>query len=473
MKLVAAAGGALVSVALILFACTGEDPVLSSDPTVDGATETGGGGTDAPSGDAADASSQPPRLKCAVQNSPLPAQLGSLGFDGGNGAVDAERFSMELLGDKNTVGVAAIVKSPSGGAGAVSFWTIRADQGSPSPQTIATLDVPGTFGTRILWVGRLSDGLGALAFGPEGAGSDVGFRVYKLSDSDIYAAQTTPVTAWSVVSPPVLMKTPIFQNSQGGAVIPLDQNDYFIVGTVSQGSTGNAKLVTARLSSSINALVETTVAPAAVFPGGIIPVGNSIHVFLATGNFGTNLTPFHFSFDRGTAAENNPRITLANDLLVGSTSWSGGTGVFFLDGDLAAGKANGLRIGSVSNIDAIDPTKLALLPVPLSDIAIGTGVDLRMWSTGLPKPIVLEVGGRKTGPGVGILWADVDGNVLANQPASGVDALLLDVKPPSIVAAAAMVMHSAPTATLASFPFVWVVRGGGADTLYYSRIICQ
>lgn len=472
MKLVVAAGGALAVFALILFACTGDDPVLSSGPDgPDGGTDTGGGGgNDGANSEAGDASSVP-RLKCALQNNPVPAQLGSLGYDSGNGALDAERFTMVVLGDKATVAVGAIVKSATSNAGAVSVWTIRADQGSPSPTTIATLDIPGTTNSRILWVGRLNDGIGALAFGPEG--SSVGFRIYKLSDADIQASQTTPVTAWTAVSPLVAMKTPTFANSQGAGVIPLDQNDYFIVGTVNEGSTSNARLVTARLSPSINLLVETTVAPAAVFPGSIIPSGQSIHVFLATGNFGTNLTPYHFSFDRGTAAENKPRAALANDLLIGSAGWAGGTAMMFVDGDFANGKANGLRIGSVSNLDALDVSKLTTLPVPLNDIGLGTGVDLRMWSTGLAKPAVLEVGARQSGPGVGVFYADVDGNVRVSQPAASADALLQDVKTPSIVAATAAVVLTPPTDLRATFPFVWVVRGNGADTLFYSRIICQ
>jgi hypothetical protein len=466
MKVFVAGMGALFGSALILFACTGDDPVVATTPDpLDGSGETGTSGDASLDGATIDATA--PRLTCSVQNNPIPAQLGTFPFDSGNGALDDERFAMFPLGDKQSVAVAAIVKSGGSSAGAVAIWTINATQGSPSPRTVATLDVPGT---RLLWVGRVSDGLGALAFGPTGGGG-VGWSVYKLSDADL--ASPAPVTAWSSVAGPVEMLDPTFANSQGGSVLALDQNDYFIVGSVRQGSSTSSKLVTARLSPSISKLVETTLQPATLYPGSLIATPSSIHVFLSTGDFGTSFTPAHYSFDRASAAEDAAKVTLPNDLLLSSKTWSGGTALFFGDGDFAAGKADGVRIGSVTNLETLDPSKLPMVSIPLKQLGLGSGSDLRFWSDGLPQPILLAVGPRRGGPGVGFEYVDVDGTIHASQAPDGPNAFFQNVPAPSIVVATSTSVIVAPSAATATFPLAWIVRGAGADTVLYSRIICQ
>ncbi len=464
-KLISGALSFIGAATFALVACVGDDPISSSAPEGDGGRGEGTDDGSTPStSDAGDegGAAGPRMLSCAVVANPAPIEVGSATFpSAGSKGFDDERFAFVPLSDGKTVAIAALERRTGGVNDVVRIWTFDTTVGTPSVREAASFNAATR---RVVWIGRVSDGIGVLEFGDE-LGSTYRYVVEKVTDLDLLAAGTR--TERSGVSTSAPLPTQTLTSAQGAVAVALGMDDYFVIGTNTTQNGMTSKLVTARVSGNPT-ISETDLPPAVLLPGGIIPAEGVIHAFLATGDYPV-LSPADHTFNPATAAKAQDPRPLPNDLMVASAKYDDGIATVFADGDWASGAANGIRIGTVKSLAGLDPSKLPLLPITLSDF--GLSGELRFWTFAGKKPFLLSAGPRQSGPGVSFFFIEVDGTIRAAQRANGPNALLKDVP---VVARADVVSVTAP-ALNPIFPMTWIARDAvqKKDTLFYGRVACE
>jgi len=440
---------------LLSIACVTDAPILTDgapNDSGDGSMNEGGGGDGSDSG--------PSILSCNLAQQPGEEKLGDVTYAGDAGMplrLD-ERFTIIPAG-ANSLAVAGFAQIPNGSGTILYLWApIAADQNMPSPNPRPYQTMPGN---RIIWIGRVTDGLGLLVY--EQLAGKWGFTVYKVTDTDLNAGMMAPYTI-RLSRRVDLMGT--VDGAQDGVIVPIGVDDYFLVGVRSnQNGTNNFSTVVARMSGS-PMQQETAVAPAdkpQLF--SLVKTGNDVHLFQATGNF-PMFNASDVIYDANTAMM-KMSVPFPNTLVF--AAHAGPSGINIGSGDFTGGNINGVRVGTVQTPDPQSIGALKLTTLGTTELPFSSG-SYAGWLTPQNHAPLMIAAGSAQPKGMNFLWFDSDGNMRSRQTVKTTP-LLTDV---NHIASVGFTTSGPFVDMLAQFPMAWVSRNDMTmqDTVYYGKILC-
>jgi len=365
----------------------------------------------------------------------------------------------------------AVVVLPQFGNGSqlINAFIVSLDGSDPKPTPLKAVPVPSD---RLVWLGRVADGVGLLTF-TKNAGGGI-YNYWKMTDAEILgdAIQFAQPTA----SFPVADMNTVFDVPNGANLYSIDATHMFFVADVSSKQQEH-RLVSGSLSGG-SVTTKLWMLPDVPFGGNAV-VNNSYHAFTVTFS-GNAISPRHIIFPLDNSAPSPPQ-PLPNDYCFGAVPVPQTTSLAFAfaEGDLTNGlDFNALRVGTIPN-NALDPVKPNVLPsTPLgpTDFPIGPQVPSHVgWAT-FPSapPILLMLNQADPMGGLHFFWFDADGALRAR--VTDKSTLLAGMAPNMIKLGA--VPDTAPAANGLYVSVMYVSRdpnpdGGTVDSAFITKIRCQ
>lgn len=439
--------GALVGGA----SCVGD---LPPDPPDGG----DGGGSDGPLPDTGT-----PLLACAFRQAP-----GKVAIHTFASTIDRERFALvPMQQDPNTAVIVALEPDNIARTTNVWTWVVKIGQTDPTPTPLMKQTIVNS--SRPLWVDRVSGGIGILTFDRSLSVSDPpSMSVYKLTEANIANALSTLDTFG-----PVLVGDSTLDNADGASLLPLDQNDYFVMAGLNQKASNGAyrRLFVAR-ELGATSTVRLHALPVAPVHNAAVRVQNEIHAFLLSVN-GTMLQPKQFVFGSTTADVLGTPQDLPKDFALSVLDTQGAVALALVEGDLSTGPAGAtaFRVGTVSPsaLTQFNPSALPQVNFdPGGGLAAGQAAASK-WTVSGPQtpPHYVFAGAPPPGKGMQIYLFDADGTLRLKEGAQS------KILPEETAMVGLDVVVTNVTAQSAELDMAWVDRVNNVDTIYFGKVACQ
>src|SRR5262249_31098789 len=157
-----------------------------------------------------------------------------------------------------------------------------------------------------------------------------GYTIYKFLASEL--ANNAPNLSHATR---LVVDSATINWADSGVLYPLDVDDYFLVGNVSnqQGPPQMGQMVSARIKQGVPTMKLGARLFDGVFDTSMTPIGANLHTSGVAGSM-MNATAFEEDFDLTTAVPGTPTMSQSN-LFLGAKLWKGKYAAGFFEGDLS------------------------------------------------------------------------------------------------------------------------------------------